>query len=347
MTITRRILALLVVVLASHLTPAHANPYLAKAGDPVVPIRVAACAISGGFIHLYTALDNRLFDKYGIKPEFLLVRGAGVSAAALTSNELQFLYCTADAILPSLAAGAEAKMIASPLVGLPWVIIARKEVHRIEDLKGKIFIATRPGGTPDTLIRILMKRLHLTSEDLAIRHIGGAGQTEVYNALQQGLGHATMVTPPLDARAKRDGFNVIYHLDDLHLPAIYSSVFTNDRVIKERPAIAQKFVAAMAEAVHFVEKNPEKAKASVTRVLALKDAESAQSAYDAYARQLINRRLTIPASRVAEAIESARQSGANVRRKPAETYDDSFAENLAKSGFLRELWGGEVPGKKK
>jgi len=346
MVLAQRITLLLILVLASQITRADANPYLAKPGEPLVPIRVATCAISGGFIHLYTALDNKLFDKYGLKPEFLLIRGAGVSAAALTANELQFLYCTADAIIPSLAAGAEAKMIASPLVGLPWVIIARKDIHRIEDLKGKTFLATRPGGTPDTLIRVLMKKLHLGSEDLAIRHIGGAGQTEVYNALQQGLGQATMVTPPLDARAKRDGFNVIYHLDDLNLPAIYSSVFANDKVVKERPAIAQKFVAAMAEAVHFVEKNPDKAKASVSKVLGLKDQESAQSAYDAYAKHLVNRRITIPATRVAEAIEVARQSGANVRRKPAEIFDNSFADHLNKSGFLRELWGAEMPGKK-
>ncbi|HEX9788699.1 MAG TPA: ABC transporter substrate-binding protein [Candidatus Binatia bacterium] len=346
MTGARLFLAWLGFLLASGVAPAGANPYLAKPGEPIVPIRVATCAISGGFIHLHTALDHRLFDKYGLRPEFLLVRGAGVSAAALTSNEIQFLYCTADAIIPSLAAGAEARMIASPLVGLPWVIIARKDIKKVEDLKGKIFLATRPGGTPDTLIRALMKKLNLTTEDLGIRHIGGAGQTEVYNALQQGLGQATMVTAPLDARARRDGFHVIYHLDDLNLPAIYSSVFTNDRTIKERPAVVQKFVAAMAEAVHFVETNPDKAKASVTRVLALKDPESAQSAYDAYAKQLVNRRLTVPASRVAEAIENARQAGTNVRRKPAETYDNSFAENLRKSGFLKELWGGEVPGKK-
>jgi len=338
--------ALLAIVLASGITPAEANPYLAKPGEPTVPIRVATCAISGGFIHLHTALDHRLFDKYGLRPEFLLVRGAGVSAAALTSNEIQFLYCTADAIIPSLAAGAEAKMVASPLVGLPWVIIARKDITRVEDLKGKIFLATRPGGTPDTLIRALMKKLNLTTEDVGIRHIGGAGQTEIYKALLQGLGQATMVTAPLDARARRDGFHVIYHLDDLNLPAIYSSVFTNDRTIKERPAVVQKFVAAMAEAVHFVEKNPDKAMGSVTRVLALKDPESAQSAYDAYAKQLVNRRVTVPESRVAESIENARRAGTNVRRKPAETYDNSFAEHLRTSGFLKALWGGEVPAKK-
>jgi NitT/TauT family transport system substrate-binding protein len=346
MIIARALVASLAFLIAAAGAMAYANPYLAKAGEEPAPIRVATCAISGGFMHLHTALDNRLFDKYGLKAEYLLVRGAGVSAAALTANEIQFLYCTADAIIPSLAAGAEAKMIASPLVGLPWVIIARKDVKRVEDLKGKTFLATRPGGTPDTLVRALMKKLGFNADDLAIRHIGGAGQTEIYNALQQGLGQATMVTPPLDARAKRDGFNVIYHLDDLNLPAIYSSVFTNDRMIKQRPAIVQKFVAAMAEAVHFVEKNPDKARASVTRVLALKDQESAQSAYDAYAKQLVNRRISIPAARVAESIENTRKAGTNVRRKPAETYDNSFAENLEKSGFLKELWSGLVPGKK-
>jgi len=342
----RRFLGFVALILALSPVQVQANPFLAKPGEAPVPIRIATCAISGGFMHLYTALDNRLFEKYGLKPEFLLVRGAGVSVAALTSNELQFLYCTADAIIPSLAAGAEAKMIASPLVGLPWVIIARKDIKRVEDLKGKIFIVTRPGGTPDTLIRILMKKLHYTTDDLKIRHIGGAGQSEIFNALLQDLGQATMVTPPLDARAKREGFNVIYQLDDLNLPAIYSSLFANDRIIKERPAIVQKVIAAMAEAVHFVEKNPDKAKASVSKVLALKDQESAQSAYDAYARQLVNRRITIPASRVADTIEYTRHSGANVRRKPAETYDNSFADHLEKSGFLKELWGGEVPGKK-
>jgi NitT/TauT family transport system substrate-binding protein len=346
MTMTRLLTFIILGVLwALPIAPAEGNPYLAKPGEAAVPIRVATCAISGGFIHLYTALDHRLFDKYGLRPEFLLVRGAGVSAAALTSNEIQFLYCTADAIIPSLAAGAEAKMVASPLVGLPWVIIARKEIRRVEELKGKIFLATRPGGTPDTLIRLLLKKLNL-GDEVGIRHIGGAGQTEVYSALLQGVGQATMVTPPLDARAKRDGFHVIYHLDDLNLPAIYSSVFTNDRYIRERPAIVQKFVAAMAEAVHFVENNPEQAKASVTRVLALKDRESAQSAYDAYAKQLVNRRIAVPALRVAESIENARQAGTNVRRKPAETYDNGFAEHLYKSGFLKELWGGEAPGKK-
>ena len=57
---------------------AHANPYLAKPAEPVVKARVGTCAVTGGFVHLYTALDNRLFDKYGINVEHVVLRGGGV-----------------------------------------------------------------------------------------------------------------------------------------------------------------------------------------------------------------------------------------------------------------------------
>jgi hypothetical protein len=32
-----------------------------------------------------------------------------------------------------------------------------------------------------------------------------------------------------------------------------------------------------------------------------------------------------------------------VKRRAAEIIDNGFAENLDKSGFLKEIWGGEVP----
>jgi hypothetical protein len=53
--------------------------------------------------------------------------------------------------------------------------------------------------------------------------------------------------------------------------------------------------------------------------------------------------MLVPANHVAEAVELAREGGTNIRRKPAELFDNSFAENLERSGFLKELWGSKVP----
>jgi ABC-type nitrate/sulfonate/bicarbonate transport system substrate-binding protein len=159
----------------------------------------------------------------------------------------------------------------------------------------------------------------------------------------QDIVQATLIQPPLDVQGKKDGFNVIYHLNDLGFPFIYSSVFTNSRTLKERPLLVQRFVASLAETVYFVEKNPQQAMAAVGKTLSIKDPEVLQSAYDAYAVKLVNRRMIIPAKLVAETIETAREEGTNIRRKPAEVFDNAFVENLEKTGFLKDLWKGEVP----
>ena len=106
-------------------------------------------------------------------------------------------------------------------------------------------------------------------------------------------------------------------------------------------------VAALAEAIHFVEKNPEKGKAALAKVLNLDDQEILQSAYNAYAKVLINRRMSVPGNAVVEAVEVAREEGTQIRKKPAEIYDNSFAEQLERSGFLKETWGNEVAQKEK
>ena len=337
-----RVVPVLLMVFLGHAFSARANPYLPKAGDTPTTVRVAACAITGGFIHLYAALDNGLFDKYGMKTEFVSIRGSGVALAALASDEIQFLYCAADATIPGIAAGSDAKLIAAPLVGLPWVLLARKDIKRVEDLKGKSIAVTRPGDLTFRLARALLKKFNLSDAEVNIRTVGGTGQVEPFNAMRAGIAEAALVTPPLDARGRRDGFNLVYRLNDLGLPAVYSSLHANAKTLRDRATIAQRWVAVLAESIQFVEKNPEKAKAAVSKALKLNDADALQSAYDAYAKLLINRRLTVPEQTVAGVIEVAREQGTNVRRKSAEIVDNRFAEDLEKSGFLKELWGAEL-----
>src|SRR6058998_1765702 len=296
----------------------RANPYLAKPGETPVTARAATCAITGGFIHLYTALDNGLFEKYGMKVESVSIRGSGVALAALAADEIQFLYCAADATIPGMAAGSDAKLIASPLVGLPWVLLARKDIKRPEDLKGKSIAVTRAGDLTFRLARALLRKFNLTEEEVKLRTVGGTGQVEPFNAMHAGIAEAALVTPPLDVRGRRNGFNVVYRLNDLAVPAVYSSLHTNMKSLKERPALVQKWVAALAEAIYFVEKNPDKGKAAVSKALKLNDQDALQSAYEAYAKLLVNRRLLVPENTVAGVIEIAREPGTNVRRKAAE-----------------------------
>ena len=340
------VIVTLMIVTSGAMAPVGvmANPYLARSGETAVTVTAATCATTGGFVHFYTALDNGLFDKYGIKVNHVALRGPPIALPALSTDQVQFLYCAAAATIPGMATGMDAKLVASPHVGLPWVLLARKDIKKVEDLRGKTIGVSRTGDWDHLVSKALLKKFNLTEEEVKIRSMGGS-QPEKYQAMVMDIIQATPVGPPLDVQGKKDGFNLIYHLNDLGMPFIYSSVHTNSKMLKERPALVQKFVAAIAEAVYFVEKNPDKAKSAIGRVHKLDDPEALQSAYDTFSKTLINRSMIVPAKAVEEAVQIAREDGTNIRKKPEELFDNSFVENLEKSGFLREIWGGAVPGK--
>ena len=101
-------------------------------------------------------------------------------------------------------------------------------------------------------------------------------------------------------------------------------------------------VAAFGEAINFVEKNPAKTKASISKAMRVKDEEALQVSYHVYTKDIVDRHMIVPAAAVADSVGLVRASGIQVKRKPEDLYDNSFVNNLEKSGFLKELWGNEL-----
>lgn len=331
----------LAIALLAH--TAHANPYLPKPGEAPIRARVGTCSITGTIIHLQTALDHGIFEKYGLRMEHIAFRGSGVTLAALGADEIQFLTCAASATLPGLSTGVEAKYIGSQLVGLPWFMLGRKEIKNPLDLKGRAVGITRVGDLTHRLALEVLKKHNLSPQEVKLQPVGGSGQLEPYNAMAAGVVQAVLVSPPLEVRGKKDGFHVVYNLRDLGIPFVYSSLHANTKIITTRPVVVQRFVAAMAETLYFTEKNPAKAQASLSKALKLNDPDALQSAYEAFAKTIANRRLTVPLASIEEMIDQAREAGTQTRRKAADIVDNRFAEDLTKSGFLNEMWGKELP----
>lgn len=327
---------LVVSVLFGSAAFAQVNPYLARPGERPISIRIATCAVSGGFAHLYTALENNLFDKYGFKIEHVFIRGSGPALAALMADEIQFLYCAADATLPSLAAGVDVKLVAAPLVKLPYVLVTRREIRRMEDLKGKALGVARAGDLSDRLSRAMVKRFNVT--DVTMRPIGGS-QNERYQAMVANLVQGVVVTPPIDVRAKNDGYHVLYRLIEMDIPFIYSSLHATSRMVRDRPEMVQRMVAAFAEAIHYVDKNPGKTKSAIAKIMRTKDEEALQVSYNVYTKEIVDRRMIVPGQAVNDSLDLYRALGTPVKRRAEDIYDNSFVNNLERSGFQRELWG--------
>jgi ABC-type nitrate/sulfonate/bicarbonate transport system substrate-binding protein len=320
------------------------NPYLLREGEAPVTVRVATCAVSGGFVHLYTGIDNGIFAKYGINVEHVNVSGSSVSLAAMSTNEIQFLYCAASSIIDGLAAGFDVRIVAQPLLGLPYIFIARPEIRTVTDLRGKAVGVARAGELSDQLYRLVFPRFGLVpNEDVQIRPIGGS-QSERYRALLTDVLQGIIITPPLDAQALKDGMHIIYELDDLNVPFLYSALLANRVMLRESPQTVHRMVAALAEALRFTEQHPEAARASLRRVLQLEDSDALDSAYRAYAVKYINRRMAVPYDTLSALIEEARAEGTPVNvRGPDDIATNEFVKDLDRSGFLTQLWGAELP----
>src|SRR5258706_12812250 len=120
----------------------------------------------------------------------------------MMADEVQFLYCAADATIPALVGGIDAKIVAAPLVKMPFVLVTQKEIRRLEDLRGKALGVVRPGDLSDRLSRLLVKRFNIP--DVTMRPIGGS-QSERYQAMVANLVQRVVDSPPHHVRAKKEG----------------------------------------------------------------------------------------------------------------------------------------------
>jgi ABC-type nitrate/sulfonate/bicarbonate transport system substrate-binding protein len=179
------------------------QPISAKTGETPIKARIGTCSITGTIIHLSTALDHGIFEKYGLRMEHIAFRGSGVTLAALGADEIQFLTCAASATLPGLSTGVEAKYIGSQLVGLPWFMVGRKEIRTPLDLKGRAIGITRVGDLTHRLALEILKKFNLSPQEVKLQPVGGSGQLEPYNAMAAGVVQAVLVSPHWRSAAKK------------------------------------------------------------------------------------------------------------------------------------------------
>jgi NitT/TauT family transport system substrate-binding protein len=323
-------------------TTAAGNAYLAKPGEATTPVKAAWCAISAGFVQMFVARDYDIFSKYGLSLQTSQFTDSQAALAALQSGEIDFLFCAAAATIPGLASGVDGTIVAAPLVGLPYVMVARPGIHSVQDLKGRKIGINRQGDLDDRLSHAVLQHENIPAD--AVQFVPAGGQTDRYKAVLSGLIDAVNVTPPLEVQARVDGLNVIYTLRQLPIPFIYSAIHTNGKMLRDHPDVVQKFVTGMAEAVYYIDQHKSETEQSISKQLNITDQAALDSAYQAYAQDYVNRSVDIPVSAVQDSIEYARSQGTTIAHPEAEEIVDTrFAADLQTSGFLERLWGRAIP----
>jgi NitT/TauT family transport system substrate-binding protein len=263
---------------------------------------------------------------------------------AMVSGDLPLGLIDGPPVLAANLAGANLVMIAGNINTFPYTIIAKSDFQNALDLKGKRIGISRYGSSSDTAVRLTLERQNLKPDrDAAILQIGG--QSERFAALRAGVVDATIVSPPFNLVARRLGFKDLIDISETGIPYAHLQVAARRDFVDRYPDQVVRFLKGLIEGTSYW-KDPSK-KESVIRAVASflkldreKDREQLDETFRYYGKLFPARPYpTVEGMEyAAELLKKSRPDARNLRAK--DYVVNRFIDELAKEGFLSQLYGG-------
>ena len=298
-------------------------------------VTVAYVSPSALFCPLYVAAEAGLFAKYGlkVKPQIL---GVGTAQKALLSEEIDFLVDGPLLIIPRLG-GAHVKYIGAYVKRYIFQIWGTKGVTAIEQLKGKLIAVSVPRSAIEIATREALKKQGL-NPDVDVKFIYNEQNPAILTAILAGTVSAGTLSAPLNLKARDSGLNFLVDIAKLNIPGLLGAYGTTEKLLSNNPNTVYAFSKAMAEGVALVRKDSATAKRAIDKYVKVDDPKMLDAAYDAYAPYLET------SLAVQEQVIRAELDYLNEKEfpkaksaNPREFFDNSFVENLERSGFFASI----------
>ena len=306
---------------------------LPAADEPIVGI--AGPAIN--MIYAFVARDAGLFKKYDIEPKLVVFDSGSVLAQVAMSGEAKMSVTSGPVTIASRTQGGDAIIVASCVNTPPYSIVAAKQITRWDQLKAKRIAMSRFGSGTDTSLRLVLRKFGIDAvKDVIILQLGT--QPSRYQALVSGSIEATIISPPLDLMAKKDGFNILVNIPDLGIPYPQQTIETTDRLVRERPQMVKSFLKGFIEGVYFAAKNKEYTKKAILKYLkGSSDPEILEATYQSYL-QVTDYTAYPNMEGMRNAMDEVAIRVPAVRnKKPEDFFNARFLKELEKEGFFKSL----------
>jgi len=120
-------------------------------------ITIGYTSFSAQQVPLWIAVEDRLGKKYGFDLNAVYA-GRMRPQQLLISGETPFVLATGTGALTSHVLGVTDQVIILTFVNkVPGAIVAKPEIKRPEDLKGKVIGTGRPGALAETMVRYVLR----------------------------------------------------------------------------------------------------------------------------------------------------------------------------------------------
>ncbi|MGE5218572.1 MAG: ABC transporter substrate-binding protein [Chloroflexota bacterium] len=310
----------------------------ATARAPLEKIRLAYSAIGGSQASFWIPYEAGIFRKHGLDVELLYVAGGGRAAQVVQSGEVPIGVFTGGAVINADLAGGDLVVVASSMNVMTFVVMARPEIKRPEDLKGKKVGVSRFGSATDFGLRYAEEKWPVKRQrDFAVIQVGGV--TDVFNALRAGALDAAVINAELAILGRREGFRELADIAKLGVNFPTSSAVTTRSFIKRNENAVGKFIRGFVEGIHFAKTQRAAAIAIMKKYLRSSDAGMLDDLYDLYIVRNIPR-IPRPSPEALKTVldQMAETDPRAARLKPEQFIDPRFFQELDKEGFIQKLW---------
>jgi ABC-type nitrate/sulfonate/bicarbonate transport system substrate-binding protein len=217
---------------------------------------------SGFHIPSYVAMNQGFFKAEGLDARFVELTGKAQVTAGL-AGKLDFVPIPAGGSQAALS-GAEIRYVVGQSLKSQWVILARKEINKPEDLRGKTIGYGRAGAADYDEGAFVLERFFKMNVGKDYKVISFQGEAERIAALINGDIQAGLISAPRVPQALRAGLKVLLRTGD-YIPRAGGAVWTMKDYVEKNPDTVKKFVRAIARGVTYFRDN------KAGSVLVLKD----------------------------------------------------------------------------
>ncbi len=287
----------------------------------------------------WIAEEVGLFRKHNLDFPLVYIGTSPLATAAMLGGDAQLLIDGGVGLVRTVVGGnADLVFIAGIKNHLTQSILAKPDIKKLEDLRGKKVGVTRIGATTHYFAVQAFKRRGMEAgRDYQMIQTGGA--PEMLAALLSGGIDAGTMSAPWDARAISQGYSFVVYGPDLKIPQVAVSFITRRSFIAQQSPLLGRYMRAMAEAAKILHTDKETVFKVLSKYLRIEDRKVLDQAYNAEIKAL-EPRMELRMEAVQAILDDVAQSDPRAKKfKPQELYDRRFLDDMEKSGVFEKLWG--------
>lgn len=277
-TLNRSLLRILFIALC--LWSFQSKPALAQS---LTNVRIANGTSGENPAVLWVGVEQGFYRKHGLNLEVVYMRVGSLAASALVSGDVQAVLTSSNAVLNLAAGGLDVVIIGALFQRPEGDFMARPEIKRPEDLKGKLIAIQSIGGGGWANNMLALDYLGLDPDRDNIRFIVLGDQPSRIQALETGRAQASWMGSTFSAPLKKKGYSLLVDLSRAPIPYVGTSIVVRKNAAHQDARTYDALLKGTIDALRFFQK-PENKPAvmkTMAKHLRLNRVEEAEAGYHA------------------------------------------------------------------